>query len=129
MANTYQGVFPVKDTGDGKSRYAAAADIARDLSRTLDDRFDVRVRTFSGSSDTGDVKDLAARKPEGQSTDIAMALGASLDPERPQGQAVVLLSDGLDNASGDFRRSVEADGIHNHMDDLLSWSLGVEQVK
>src|SRR5215207_4065942 len=31
--------------------------------------------------------------------------------------------------SGDLCRSVEADGVHNHMDDLVGWSPSVEQVE
>ena len=85
------------DAATGATRYRAAARIASALSDELADRFDVRVRTFSGGSSGADPDVLASRKPDGQSTDIAAAIADNLELERPQGQAVVLLSDGIQN--------------------------------
>ena len=46
-----------------------------------------------------EVKDLSARHPVGQNTDIGAAIGSSLDEDRVQGQAIALLSDGAHNAN------------------------------
>jgi len=84
----------------GRARYAAAADSAAALSDELQDRFDVRVRTFTDAPVAADARDLAARKPAGMTTDLASAVSAALAEDRPAGQAVVLLSDGIHNAGG-----------------------------
>lgn len=91
------GSMSTPDADAGKTRYAAACDIATTLSAQLADRFDVRVRTFSGKTTAADVGDLLAHRPDGQTTDIAAAIAGNLDVDRPQGQAVVLLSDGIQN--------------------------------
>jgi hypothetical protein len=80
------------------SRYQAAAEVASRLADRLGDRFDLRVRTFTDTAIAADAKDLAARLPAGQSTDLSTAISACLDEDRPQGQAVALLSDGAHNA-------------------------------
>lgn len=85
------------DAESGSTRYAIASAIAKDLSSQLADRFDVRVRTFSGATTAADTADLASHRPDGQTTDIATALTDSLMEDRPQGQALVLLSDGIQN--------------------------------
>lgn len=85
---------------DGSTRYRAATDVAAKLFSDLSDEFDVRVRSFvaDGASDT-DPKQIAGRPPVGRSTDLSLAIESSLDQDRPQGQAIALLSDGAHNAS------------------------------
>ena len=46
---------------------------------------------------------LTSTEPNGHSTDLASAITSSLEPDRPQGEALLLLSDGIDNAGGESR--------------------------
>src|SRR6185312_3404809 len=85
------------DAGSGSTRYQQAGTIATGVASQLADQFDVRVRTFSGTTTAADARDLASHRPDGQTTDIGAALADNLVEERPQGQAVVLLSDGIQN--------------------------------
>ncbi len=95
----------VADEDDGKTpRYAAASRIARQMSGQLDDRYEVRVRGFAADSSPIQAEEMAATSAEGRSTDLAAAIEAALDEDRPQGQAILLLSDGAHNASGGAAR-------------------------
>jgi hypothetical protein len=85
------------DAGSGSTRYSSAGAIGADLASKLGDQFEVRVRTFSGMKTTADATDLASASPDGQTTDLAAAIADNLAQDRPQGQAVVLLSDGIQN--------------------------------
>src|SRR5579884_2344594 len=85
------------DAGAGSTRYAAAVATARELASRLGEKFDVRVRTFSGRTTAADLSDLPAHHPDGQTTDIGSAIAENLADDRPQGQAIVLLSDGIQN--------------------------------
>ena len=92
------GSMATPDAAGGGTRYAAAAHAAERLSADLSDRFDVRIRAFDQTLRRMDPASLSATKPDGQGTDLSTAVNASLTDEHPQGQAVVLLSDGIDNA-------------------------------
>jgi hypothetical protein len=96
------------ESGKNVSRYQAAARTASSLADELSDRFDVRVRTFSDRAASADARSLAGRTPDGAATDLTAALADALAEERAQGQAVVLLSDGIDNVSNtsDPRREI-----------------------
>ncbi|HET6248361.1 MAG TPA: hypothetical protein VFE47_11735 [Tepidisphaeraceae bacterium] len=83
----------------GKSRYEAAAKLAEKYAADLGDRFDVRVCTFADSVKTTSAEDLPSHKATGETTDLAAALNSALVEDRPQGQAIALLSDGAHNAS------------------------------
>jgi hypothetical protein len=93
----------VKDAADGRSRYESAREIARNLATEAAARFDVRVRTFAGQLAPTDTAGLAARQPKGAVTDIGTALAGSVEENRPAGQIVVLLSDGIHNAGAGVR--------------------------
>ncbi len=82
----------------GATRYRRALDAATVLSERLAGRFDVRVRSFADADLAADLKDLAGRPAAGRSTDLGAAIAGCLDEDRPQGQAVALLSDGAHNA-------------------------------
>lgn len=84
----------------GTSRFAAAGDVARKVADDLSGQFDVRVRTFAGAVTSSDLQGLATLDPAGDSTDLSTALLATFDEQRPQGQAVLLLSDGIHNGPG-----------------------------
>ena len=89
-------------------RWDAARDAARDLAQRMSGECDVRLVTFAASGEAVDEAQLADRRPEGDLTDLSAALGQALAVERPQGQAIVLLSDGAHNAEGGESSVVEA---------------------
>ena len=85
---------------DGGTRYRAATSVAAKLASDLSDEFDVRVRSFAGEGAAdADPKQIASHPPTGRSTDLSLAIQSCLDQDRPQGQAIALLSDGAHNAS------------------------------
>jgi hypothetical protein len=96
------------DMADGATRYRAAARLARAFAGSLQDRFDVRVGTFAAGVTFTGIEGLDARPPDGPITELAAALTGCLDEERPGGQAIVLLSDGIHNAGGGTERVLEA---------------------
>ena len=88
------------DMPDGRSRYQTAAGIAKVCATKLQDRFDVHTATFSKNLLPIDVDDLEKQIPSGLVTDMAHAIESSIEPNRPAGQALLLLSDGNHNAGG-----------------------------
>lgn len=92
----------------GATRYQAVATLAATLAARLENQFDVRVRTFSESSSPIDPKELPNHPVSGTSTDLASAVADSLAEDRPQGQALVLLSDGIHNAGGGVQPVLDA---------------------
>src|SRR6266849_2567453 len=60
----------MRDAPPGETRYRAAAQIARVLTKDLGDRFEVRVRTFAENPVPADAEDLDAHPPDGQVTDL-----------------------------------------------------------
>jgi len=87
---------------DGQTRYQAAIGIAKAMQQ-LDDQYEVRVRRFDSTSATTSIGELETKQPEGNLTDIDRAIEEVLHEDRPQGQAVLLLSDGIHNAGGSAR--------------------------
>ena len=93
---------------DGKSRVSAAAEFVRDAMDDWNDRFDVRVSTFDDGLKASDVDALAnLGAPEtdsrenafGNATNLASAVAGAAKEDVPQGQSILLLSDGIHNAS------------------------------
>jgi hypothetical protein len=80
----------------GRPRQAAAERIARESLRSLEDRYEVRLRAFAESSSPLSADQLQGRQAAGAVTDLAAAIADSLE-DRPQGQALLLLSDGGHN--------------------------------
>lgn len=95
------------DAGDGASRFAAARELSAAISEQLADRYDLEVRLISGSETPLDGA-TATGAPDGPFTDLAGGLTRVLEADRPQGQAVVLLSDGIHNAGGGEAAVLEA---------------------
>lgn len=99
------------DMPGGRTRFAAAAEIARETAARLADRFDVSAATFSNElrpvAITG-LNELGGHAPAGMETDLAGALQSGVDAQRPAGQAVLLLSDGNHNAGGGAPRVLSA---------------------
>ncbi len=88
------------DMPDGRSRYQAAAEIAKACAVKLSDRFEIHTATFSKNLLPTSVEELERKIPGGLVTDMANAIASSIEPNRPAGQAVLLLSDGNHNAGG-----------------------------
>ena len=98
-------------TADGaknQSRFQQAAELVQRDYESLKSRFDVRIRTFSGStSPISSPKELADVRPTGPVTDLGAGLAEVIEAGQPQGQAVVLFSDGIHHAPGGTRRLFE----------------------
>jgi hypothetical protein len=90
----------VSDQPAGQSRLQAAAALAVQLQRELVGDFDVQVRTFAETTASVLPQQLMTTAADGQLTDLAAAVAESLDGNRIQGQALVVLSDGIHNAPG-----------------------------
>ena len=93
---------------EGRSRLSAATDFVRESMDDWSDRFDVRVATFDDTMRASDMKsvqsvasaDVAAQgETLGNVTNVASALAAASKEDVPQGQSILLLSDGIHNAS------------------------------
>ncbi|MSR59058.1 MAG: VWA domain-containing protein [Planctomycetaceae bacterium] len=90
----------VEDAPRSRSRFAEASEIATQNAAKLSDRFDVRVRTFAAGSLPASIEQLPSTTPDGTSTDLAGALGEALASDRLRGQAILLVSDGIQNGPG-----------------------------
>jgi hypothetical protein len=97
-----------RDVRPSTSRYEAACRTAREVAQRLSDRYEVRLRAFAGESVPTAPDQLAAIAADGPTTDLAAAIEEALDPDRPQGQAVLLVSDGGHNAGGGAARVLES---------------------
>jgi hypothetical protein len=89
-----------RDAPGGQTRYQAVATVATAVAGQLKDQYEVRLRSFAGTSSPCAPEALAQRTPDGAATDLAAAVEGALEEDRPQGQAVLLLSDGIHNAGG-----------------------------
>lgn len=88
------------DADESQPRYEAARLLAQSTAHDLRRFFDVRVRTFDSLTAPAEPEELSGRSPGGEMTDLASAVTGSLEQDRPQGQAMLLLSDGIHNAPG-----------------------------
>lgn len=91
----------------GNSRFQTAAELCSRLQKDLSKAFDIELRTFADKTRSASASELAALNPNGQVTDLATAIAESLDGSREQGQALVVLSDGIHNASGGSARVMQ----------------------
>src|SRR4051794_28836919 len=96
------------DGAGGQTRYRAAAPTAPACADRLGGRYDVRVATFGEAVSPAEAAELEGREPAGQVTDLAAAVLGAVEEDRPQGQAVLLLSDGIHNAGGGAARVLDA---------------------
>ncbi len=87
-----------RDAGNGQSRYRAALACAAAAAGELKDRYEVRIRAFADTSAPASLETLSRQEPDGPATDLAAAVQDALEEDRPQGQALLLLSDGIHNA-------------------------------
>jgi hypothetical protein len=90
----------IRDAGQGQSRYREACRIVKSMTHDLGDRYEIRLRSFAAGSSNTAIEALEAKQPDGAATDLAAAISSALDSEHPQGQALLLLSDGGNNVGG-----------------------------
>jgi hypothetical protein len=96
------------DAADGKSRFHAAARLAKMCTEKLGDRYEVKVATFAGSVKPIDPAALESVSPDGAITDLAAALTESIVESPGEGQILMLLSDGIHNGGGGSASVLEA---------------------
>ena len=89
-----------RDAPGGETRYQAGAALATAVAGQLKDQYEVRLRWFAATSAPCSPEALAGASPDGAATDLAAAVQGALEDDRPQGQAVLLLSDGIHNVGG-----------------------------
>ena len=92
------GSMATPDATAGITRFMAAYRVGSDIAHSLSDEFDVHAFEFDRSVKAIDTADLSTATPAGPSTDLEAAIKSATEREHAQGQAVVLLSDGIDNA-------------------------------
>lgn len=92
----------------GAPRYQAATAAAARAADALGKRFEVHVKSFTDAVTAMDATSLRFKPASGMSTDLASALAGGFEPDRPAGQAVLLLSDGIHNAGGGNARVLDA---------------------
>jgi len=109
LIDTSASMATVDTQGDqsqaGQSRIARAQKIASEAAEVLGDRFDVRVSTFDQSVKASDVD--APLTAESNQTNLASAIAESIKQDVPQGQSILLLSDGIHNV-GSTQDVIEA---------------------
>ena len=96
-----------KKSEDPTTRFAAARKAALALRDALGKEVDVEFRLFSDQAKVVDAAGLEIA-PAGEATDLAAAIESSLVADRPAGQSLVLLSDGIHNADIGATRIIEA---------------------
>ncbi|MCA9008004.1 MAG: VWA domain-containing protein, partial [Planctomycetaceae bacterium] len=97
----------IADAAEGETRFQSATRIAEALTEDLQSRFEVRIRKFAGQTAPTDLKELETITPEGNFTDLTGAITSSMTEDRPQGQALFLLSDGIHNGPGGIESLLE----------------------
>ena len=80
-----------------QSRYEAAIEMAEAAIQQFEQQYEVRLFGFDRELQNTTISELRSQEPDGTATDLAFVLEQSLDSERPQGQFILLLSDGGHN--------------------------------
>ncbi|MBN1588268.1 MAG: VWA domain-containing protein [Pirellulales bacterium] len=95
---------PATDTSAASARrYDEACRIASRMVDSLEDRYEVQVVSFAEQATPNSLASLEDDSPDGAATDLASAVEDVL-VDRPQGQAVLVLSDGIHNAGNSLAR-------------------------
>lgn len=95
------------DAVQNQSRLVVARKLADTLGQDLQTRFDVEWKTFAETPTLSSADVLRDVTPGGDLTDLATAVTASLS-DRPRGQAIWVLSDGIHNVGAAAARLREA---------------------
>ncbi len=105
----------IKDGSDQASRWELATTAVSEVVDRLESTFDIRVQTFAEEVRPSSLQQLREQVPAGKSTNLAAPIQEALVSDRPQGQALLLLSDGVHNAPG------VQDRIYDAANMALSW--------
>ena len=89
-----------EDCDDG-SRFRFAATASNQIVNDLESIFDVRLMTFDEQVLPTSLDDLNDSSAQGAATDLQASIRESLVSDRPQGQAIMLVSDGVHNVGDD----------------------------
>ncbi|PQO41044.1 vWA domain-containing protein [Blastopirellula marina] len=92
------------DPADGRSRMAIASQIAQGLVKQLGEDYEIRFRSFAEASAPVSLEQVAAAEADGPATDLNRSIAESLGEDRPPGQAVLVLSDGIETSGGSATR-------------------------
>lgn len=87
------------EDASGQSRLSEACQIAQLATAALQDQFDVRISSFDRILKTSDLETLEQHSADSNETNLASAITDSIKEDIPQGQSILLLSDGIHNAS------------------------------
>ena len=99
----------VPDRQNGPTRLQAVEQVLLSQGKRIDERFKPIFYTFAGSADRlADVKRLGGVAPDGQATDITQAVATALQQNPADNAALLLISDGIDNASPDLLTAMRA---------------------
>jgi len=104
-----------RDTPGNRSRFQQAEALVRKLAKQREGRFDLRVQTFDGAPKPSGCNELKDCTPDGPTTNLAAAILGNLDEQLPQGQACLLLSDGIHNESFDVSQVMKASKLAQSM--------------
>ena len=80
---------------EGQPRIARAQELATQAAGALEDRFDIRVSTFDQALKPSDIE--TPKTAQANQSNLAAAISQSIKEDIPQGQAILLLSDGIHN--------------------------------
>jgi len=97
-------------TPDGPNkepRLDVARNAVKSIENELRSRFDVEIKTFAETPAESSTDALKSQSADGDISDLALAVTSSL-ADRPRGQAIWILSDGVHNAPGGINRLRQA---------------------
>jgi hypothetical protein len=96
------------DAGKGTTRWQQSSKAISEATDKLKSTFDIRLRHFADEARPVTVEELQKQSTAGTKTDLSVPILDALVSERPQGQAILLISDGVHNGSGGTDRVTEA---------------------
>ena len=88
-----------ESNSDQASRLNRAKQIAEEAATALSDQFEIRVSLFDQKLTTTDLGNLKTQTATANETNLAAAIGDSIKEDIPQGQSILLLSDGIHNSN------------------------------
>lgn len=105
------GSMSVPDVQNGPTRMQSVAQALAGQWKPITDRFKPTIIPFSFQADAPNLtrpQQLTSLEPNGQSTDIVAAVGKGLSAIDRDDAEIILLSDGIDNASPDVAAAIRA---------------------
>lgn len=110
LVDTSESMDVADDEGlPNETRLDRATDLTNALIGEFEKTYETRVFSFDAESNLV-TPDAIGTKPLGRRTDLASAIQSAADSDRPRGQAIVLLSDGIHNTGASSRAVAAARG-------------------